>query len=266
MQLFLKWWDAVETFALHKLLPGIITAVIGILAVRILLRLLDQVLSRKANMAGTLVKAVVRVVLYVLLGLTVLSNIGVDVSGVVALASVLTLAVSLSLQNILANLFGGMSLLYTKPFVPGHYVTIGGKSGTVREVGLIYTKLVTPDNKIISLPNSAVSTAEIINFTETGRRRVEITVSASYDAPVDRVLAALTEAAKVENALEDPAPTAYIEKYGDSAIEYTLLLWAPAGVFLDVQHAVTANIKKVFDAHNIEMTYPHLNIHVEEKK
>lgn len=265
MKFLMKWWEIIKTFAQHNLLPGVLTAVVGILIVQALLRLLDKVMEKKSGMANSLIRTAVRVGLYLVLILTVLTNMGVDVSGVVALASVLTLAVSLSIQSILGNLFGGMSLLYTKPFVPGHYVSIGDKEGTVKEVGLIYTKLVTLDNKIISLPNSNVASAEIVNYYQTGKRRVEIAVSASYDSPVPEVLKALAQAAKVEKVLERPAPAAYVENYGDSAIEYTLLFWVPPAAYWDVRWAVNANIKKIFDEQGIEMTYPHLNIHFEEK-
>lgn len=270
MKTAMEWdilWQHLLAFAQKVLIPGVVTAVIGILAVKLLIRLTDKLLEKKqSNMASALIRTAVRAGLYILLFLTVLTNMGLDVSGVVALASVLTLAVSLSLQNVLTNVFSGMTLLYTKPFIPGHFVTVDGKSGTVREVGLIYTKLTTPDNKIVSIPNSNVVSAEIVNFTETGMRRMEISVSASYDAPTETVLKALEQAAQVEGVLDTPAPKAHIENYGDNAIEYTLFAWAASDAFLDTQYAVRKNIKCVFDRQGVEMTYPHLNVHIQEAK
>ena len=208
--------------------------------------------------------SVIRVALYLLLALIVASSLGIDVTGIIALASVLTLAVSLSVQNTLTNLISGFTLLYTKPFVAGDFVEIAGQSGSVREVGLTYTKLVTPDNKCISIPNGSVTSAQIVNYTVMGTRRADITVSASYDTPVELVLEALLEAANVETALETPAPTAVVQGYGESAIDYLLLVWSASGDYWKTLCTVKENVKKVFDAKNVVMTYPHINVHVEK--
>ena len=192
------------------------------------------------------------------------SKLGIDVTGIVALASVLTLAVSLALQNILANVIGGFTLLYTKPFSSGDFVEIAGQSGTVNEIGLTYTKLATPDNKVISIPNSAVIAAQIINYSVTGTRRVDVNVSASYGAPVEKVLEALREAGQVANTLPDQAPFAAVTNYGESSIEYTLRVWSTADNYWDVLFAVNQNVKAVFDAKGIAMTYPHLNVHLDK--
>jgi small conductance mechanosensitive channel len=183
---------------------------------------------------------------------------------VVALATVLTLAISLSLQSALGNIFGGFTLLYTKPFKPDDYVEIAGQSGTVKEVGLAYTKLITPDNKLVQIPNGTVVANDITNFTCTGTRRVDITVSASYDAPVNKVLAALEQAGNVDGILSDPAIFTNVTAYGDHAISYVVRVWCPSEIYWDVHKAVTLKIKDVFDAEGIAMTYPHLNVHLDK--
>ena len=122
---------------------------------------------------------------------------------------------SLALQNTLSNLAGGITLLASKPFTVGDYVEIGSVSGTVSLVGLAYTTLVTVENKEIYIPNSQLSSATIINYTRLGRRRMEITISASYDAPTDAVKAALHEAvSQFPQILPDPAPEIRLSGYG----------------------------------------------------
>lgn len=172
---------------------ALILAAAGILAVRLLMKLLDRALekSKLEKAAHSLIRSLVRAALYLLLGLSVASALHIDVTGVVALASVLTLAVSLSLQNMLSNVIGGFTVLYTHPFHSGDYVEIGGQSGTVQEINMTYTVLATPDNKIVSIPNSAVTAAQITNYSSSGTRRVEIAVSAAYSAPVQKVIDAL---------------------------------------------------------------------------
>ena len=254
-------------FSVSKALPAIILIVIGILAVKLIMKVLKLALG-KTKLDGQLTKLVLGIfkpVLYLLLGLIVAARLGIEVTSVVALASVLTLAVSLTLQNALANIFGGFTLLYTKPFTAHDYVEIAGQSGTVKEVGLAYTKLATPDNKLISIPNSAVVAAEIVNYTTTGTRRLDIAVTASYDADPRLVLDTLLAMADQPEVLKDPEPFAGVTNYGDHAIEYVLRVWVPADDYWTVNFRLMNAMKAVFDAKGIEMTYPHLNVHMVEK-
>lgn len=254
-------------FATAKVLPAVIITVIGIFAVMMVIKILEAAL-KKTTLDPQLVRlvlGVIKPVLYIVLGLIVASRLGIDVTSVVALASVLTLAISLSLQNALSNIFGGFTLLHTKPFTANDYVEIAGQSGTVKEVGLAYTKLVTPDNKIVSIPNSAVVAAEIINFTVTGTRRLDIAVTASYNAKPAYVLETLLSMADLPLVLKDPAPFATVTDYGDHSISYVLRVWVASADYWTVNSQIRDNLKDTFDARGIEMTYPHLNVHMLEK-
>jgi len=261
-----SWLSILGGFALSSFLPALIIGVIGVLLIQLLMKVVTNILekSKLEKAAHSLIKSVLKVVGYVLLALIVASKLGIDVTGIVALASVLTLAVSLALQNLLANVIGGFTLLYTKPFSSGDFVEIAGQSGTVKEIGLSYTQLETPDQKLVSIPNSAVVAAQIINYTVIGQRRVDVSVSASYKASVESVLEALREAGQVSTILPDHAPFAAVVNYGESAIEYTLRVWSTADDYWDTLFAVNQNVKAVFDAKGIEMTYPHINVHLDK--
>ena len=253
-------------YVLSSVLPAIALLVVGLIIIRIIMKLVGKALekSKLEKAAHTLIKSVIRVGLYLLLLLTVASSLGIDVTGVVALASVLTLAVSLAVQNALSNVVGGFTLLSNKPFVSGDFVEIAGQSGTVQEIGLAYTKLTTADNKTVSIPNSSVVSAEIVNYTTAGTRRVDIKVSASYDAPVEQVLEALKQAATVETAMEDKPPFAAVSDYGDSAIVYLLQVWCKSSDYWATNCEVRKRIKAVFDEQGISMTYPHINVHLDK--
>ena len=253
-----------ENTVLNRIFFAVILLCAGILVIRVILTILRRALQKSnlANGAHRLISSLASVALYVLLGLIVASSLGIDVTGIVALASVLTLSVSLALQNMLANVIGGFTLLSTHPFRAGDFVEIAGQSGTVQEINMSYTTLLTPDNKQISIPNSAVVAAQIVNYTSAGTRRVEISVSAGYDAPVQKVLDALVQAGAADNVLLDPAPSAVITGYGDSAIAYCLRVWVRAEDYWDVYYALQQRVKEVFDQQEIEMTYPHLNVHM----
>ena len=263
-------WKAIFAFFQQPLLATVfkvvIIAVIGSLLIRIINRTIKKLLenSKLEKAAHSLIRTLVKTILYVLLALILASSIGIDVTGIVALASVATLAVSLALQNMLANVIGGFTLLYTHPFSSGDYVEIAGQSGSVQEVGIAYTRLTTPDNKLVSIPNSAVVAAEIVNYTVTGTRRVDVNITASYDADSDKVVAALLEAAKDERVLADPAPFASLTGYGESAISYTVRVWVKTDDYWDVYHKINRRISEVFAQEGIEMTYPHLNVHLDK--
>ena len=260
----ISWLSNLLGTAANNVLSAAMVLVLGLLVIRIVMKLLTKTLekSKLEKAAHTLIISLSRVVLYVLLCLAAASALGIDVTGIVALASVLTLAVSLALQNALTNVIGGFTLLSTHPFHSGDYVEIAGQAGTVQEISMTYTKLATPDNKVISLPNSAVVAAQIVNYSAAETRRVDVAVSASYDAPTQKVLDALVLAGTVDNALLEPAPMAVITSYGDSAINYSLRVWVKSADYWDVYFQVNKRVKDIFDEQDIGMTYPHVNVHM----
>lgn len=249
-----------------KLMGTVLILVIGVLVIRVIMRLITAALEKShlEKAAHSLILSLARAAMYVLLFLIAASQMGIDVSSIVALASVLTLALSLALQNMVSNLIGGFVILYTHPFHSGDYVEIAGQGGTVKEISMTYTVLATPDNRIISIPNSAVAAAQVVNYSSADSRRVELTVTASYDAPTQKVLDALVLAGTVDNALLNPAPSAVIVSYDDSAIRYSLRIWVKPEDYWDVYFQVNQRIKDVFDQQGIEMTYPHLNVHLDK--
>ncbi len=249
-----------------KLMGTVLILVIGVLVIRVIMRIITAALEKShlEKAAHSLIFSLARAAMYILLFLIAASQMGIDVSSIVALASVLTLALSLALQNMVSNLIGGFVILYTHPFHSGDYVEIAGQGGTVKEISMTYTVLATPDNRIISIPNSAVAAAQVVNYSSADSRRVELTVTASYDAPTQKVLDALVLAGTVDNALLNPAPSAVIVSYDDSAIRYSLRIWVKPGDYWDVYFQVNQRIKDVFDQQGIEMTYPHLNVHLDK--
>ena len=248
-----------------KLSAAVVILVIGVLIIRVLMKLIEASLnkSRLEKAAYSLIISLSKAAMYILLFLIAASTLGIDVSSIVALASVLTLALSLALQNMVSNVIGGFTLLYTHPFHSGDFVEIAGQSGTVREINMTYTVLETFDKRVVSIPNSAVVAAQIVNYTSADSRRVEIDVSASYNSPTQKVLDALVQAGTVDNALLEPAPAAVITGYGDSAIGYSLRVWVKPENYWDVYFLVMQRVKEIFDQQGIEMTYPHLNVHLD---
>ncbi len=264
---FNTWLASTGASLLTLVLRVVIILAIGMILIRLITRILDKALSKSKleKAAFSLIKTLTRTVLYVLLALILASSVGIDVTGIVALASVATLAISLALQNMLSNVIGGFTLLYTHPFGSGDYVEIAGQSGTVSEVGMAYTKLVTPDNKMVSIPNSAVVAAEIVNYTVMGTRRVEVRVNASYEAPARQVIDTLVACTEGLPVLEMPEkPYAVLVEYGQSTVLYSLRYWVNGADYWNTYFAINEKIKVAFDKAGVKMSYPHLNVHLDK--
>lgn len=263
---FAGWLKSMGLGAFATVIRAALFLLVGLFLIKLATNLVRKALlrSKLEKAAHSMIIGVVRVLLYVLLLINVASALGIDITGVVALASVLTLAVSLALQNMLANVMGGFTILTTHPFHSGDYVDIGGQSGTVEEITMVYTRLATPDNKIVSIPNNTVIGSQITNYSVAGTRRVDINVTASYDMAAQDVIDALLQAGAVEKVLKEPTPFAAVTDYGESAIGYTLRLWVKSEDYWDVYFQVNQRIQSVFAENRIEMCYPHLNVHLDK--
>ena len=259
--------SALSEMTLSNIVPTALMLIVGTLAVKVILKLAKKSLAktRLERAAASLIYSLLKVILFLLLGLMAAAKLGIDVTGVVALASVASLALSLALQDSLSNVIGGFLLLSNHPFHTGDFVEIAGQAGTVQTIDITYTKLTTGDNKTISIPNSAVVASQIVNYSTSGTRRVDISVSASYDTPIETVKAALLAAAKLDAVLDTPAaPFAAVMSYGESAINYCLRVWTSADEYWNVFFTINENIKHEFDKAGVEMTYPHLNVHLDK--
>ena len=250
----------------QKFCKSLIILVVGIFAIRIIGKVLAKALekSKLEKAAHSLITSLAKTALYILLGLIVASTLGIDVTSIVALASVLTLALSLALQNMVSNIIGGFTILYTQPFHSGDYVEIAGQAGTVQEINMSYTKLATPDNKMISIPNSAVVAAQIVNYSAEATRRVDVAVSVAQDVAPQKVIDALVLAGTVDNVLLEPAPAAVVSGYLDGAIQYSLRVWVKTDDYWDVFFLVNQRVKQIFDEQGIAMATPKMKVQVEQ--
>ena len=250
-------------FSWTKLISAAILLVVCGVLIKLLLKATDRMLgrSRLDRAVHPFVRAIVKMVLLFVAIMLVAGTLGVDTSSLLAILSVVGLAVSLALQNLLGNMASAVILLTTKPFQIGHFIELDGVSGTVVKVGAICTDVMTSNNQLVHVPNSQITSSKVTNFTASDRRRLEYRITASYDAPVEDVKAALLRAAEHPLRLQEIAPIARVSGYGESAIEYVLFVWIHPGDYMDIYYDVLENVKREFDAAGIEMTYPHLNVH-----
>lgn len=256
---------SIGTLTVAAGIRAVVTLLVGVICIKALLSLFDRAFDRSEKLSPLKrhIRPIIKTLLGVVLTLVVLDSLGVQVTSFIALLSVAGLAVSLALQNTLANIAGGIMIITAQPYGIGDYVSIGGTEGTVDTIRLAHTKLKTLDNKEIQIPNSTVAGSIVTNFNRLGTRRLDLTFTASYDAPTEDVYAALRDAmARYPQILDIPAPEVHLSEYGASSISYIARCWVNAADYWTVYFGVIEAVRETFAAHKVEMTYDHLNIHV----
>lgn len=254
---------------LNKVVHVLLLALIGVVVIRVVLKLLDRVLARSKSLKSLshYIHSVAKISMAFILVLMVAEDVGIHTTSLVAMLSVAGLAVSLALQNTLSNVAGGIMLLVTNPFQVGDYVEADGISGTVHAIDLSYTAILTIDGKEIFVPNSQLSGTKIVNYTVLGRRRVDLNFTASYDAPTATVKQAIGEVLEdIPQIITDPAPEIHLSDYQASSIQYVVRAWTTAADYWTVYYAIQEGVREAFDRHGVEMTYDHLNVHILDRK
>lgn len=251
------------------LLGAVLTFLICLVALKLIMKVVDRVLERASKLDGTLkgfIRSAANILLWILLAVIVAGALGIPTSSMVALISIAGLALSLSVQNILSNLFSGLTLLVTKPFKAGDFVEVAGKAGLVKSVGLFYTQMNTLDNVAISIPNSDITGSTVNNFSSEPLRRVDLTFNASYDSSTDEVKAAILAAvSKDDRILQDPAPFVRLLAYKESTVEYVTRVWCKSADYWDVYFNLNENVRECFAENGVKMSYAHVNVHMLDK-
>ncbi len=259
---------ALGNLPLSTVLTAAVTQLLCLAAVHILGKLLRRLLARTRldERIQRYALAALKLLLYIVTVVIVAESLNIPMTSLVALLSVGSLGITLAAEDILGNVAGGLVILSSRPFSIGDFVEVSGTSGTVQEISLNHTKLVTTDGLLAMLPNKELASSKMINYTVLGRRRIVQKVTASYDAPTDTVKdACMAAVTMTENVLEDPAPAVYLTAYKESAIEYTVYCWATPENYWQVLMSVGENLRTTFARAGVEMTYEHLNVHIMER-
>lgn len=262
--------EVVDSISLEWITPTAVTRIITCMvvcfvAVRLLTRLINNLLDRLhlEHALASFLRSISKVLLWSVAVIIVLGAMNVNVSSLVALLSVAALAVSLALQNTLSNLAGGIQLLLAKPFISGDLIEIGEYTGTVRDVDLVYTTLVTIDNRVIFIPNSTISTDRIVNYNGSDKRRMNVQFCLDYGAPLVRVQGAVERILAEDGRIHtDPAYFIHVTGYKDSRVEYTVRAWCDTKDYWDVYFDFLDRLQPGLEAAGLHMTYDHLNVHL----
>ncbi|MEX0284643.1 MAG: mechanosensitive ion channel family protein [Paracoccaceae bacterium] len=210
------------------------------------------------NTLGNFAASIVRWIILLIVLIAVMGVFGIEATSLVAMLGATTLAIGLALQGTLSDLAAGFMLILFRPYKIGQYVDIGGTSGTVVEINLFVTELVTPDNVQIIMPNGQAWGSVVTNFSHHDTRRVDLVFGIDYGDDASKAMEIILDKAKADDrVLSDPEPWVRVTNLGDSSVDLTVRIWCNAADYWELKFALTKDVKEAFDAGGISIPYPH---------
>ena len=250
-----------------RLVAAGLILLIGHLLIKLFMRLIrkSKFAQKGDPTAVRVLNNFIRVGLYVVLLVTVIGILGVPMASVVAAIASAGVAIGLALQGALSNLAGGIMILLFRPFRIDDYVETSDASGTVEDVGIFYTVLRTPDNKVVTIPNGTVMANNVVNYSLKDTRRLELVFQVEYGTDVEKVKRLLLEeACKHELVLRDPEPFARLAEQGDNALTFKLRVWMANDDYWTVNFDLLEAINTRFAKEDIVIPFNQLDVHVKQ--
>jgi len=265
----LKTWF-IDNYGWATVVAFVFFAVVGWIVIRLVLKGIDKADKAAAGKGKSMsklgrrfLKNVLRVILYAVYFMILLVIIGFDPGNIVTILSASGLAISLAMQKVAANFASGAIVVANKPFEEGDYVSCGGVEGTVVDIAMFSTKLLTPDNKIVVVPNSALADNAVINYSANATRRVDLTFSVAYDSDIDLVKKTLTAILdENERVLHDNGYTIRLKEHGESALVFVCRFWVNKSEYWNAYFDVTEQALLKFRAAGIEIPYNKLDVNL----
>lgn len=210
------------------------------------------------NTIGNFVASIVKWVILLMVLTAVLGLFGIEATSLVAVLGAATLAIGLALQGTLSDLAAGFMIILFRPYKNGQYVDIGGTAGTVVDINLFITELVTPDNVQIILPNGQAWGSVVTNYSHHATRRCDFTFGIDYGDDADTAMGIILDLARAdERVFDEPEPWARVTNLGDSSVDIGVRLWCDAGDYWNLKFEMTKAVKEAFDKGGISIPYPH---------
>ena len=255
--------DIFETYGplILNAAKAIIVLIIGWIIANVLSRSVRKRLAKTPQIDATLAgffSSLLRWGILLVVFIAVLGLFGIQATSLVAVLGAASLAIGLALQGTLSDLAAGVMLILFRPYKLGQFVDIGGTSGTVKDLDLFMTELVTPDNVQIIMPNGQCWGAIITNYSHHDPRRCDLTFGIDYDDNADTAMQIILDIAKADTRVfPDPAPWVRVTNLGDSSVDISTRLWCKAADYWDLKFHMTKAVKEAFDANGISIPYPH---------
>ena len=204
-----------------------------------------------------------RILLKVLVLVCLIGYLGIETASISAVIASIGVGISLAVQGTLSNFAGGVIIIIMRPFKIGDYITSNGQEGTVEDIKLFYTHIVTNDNKAVVIPNGALANNVIVNASAKDTRRVDLVAQAAYGSDVNKVKEVIRQVcAANELVFKDPAPFVELSNMNESSLDFTVRVWCNRPDYWTVNFAIIENIKKAFDENGIEIPFKQLDVHI----
>jgi len=250
---------------LPSLISAIVILIVGLWVVKLIIRMLKKLLLKKEvdislqKFLLNLISWILKFVLFVI----VFSQMGIETTSLIAILGAAGLAVGLALQGSLSNFAGGVLIILFKPFKLGDFIEAQGESGTVKEISIFYTHLLTINNQLVVIPNGKLSNENIKNYTSEGKRRDVISFGISYDSDIKKAKEILVELMKEqENILKDPEPVVFVAELADSSVNLSARFWALNEHFWDCHFYTIEEAKTRLEAAGIVIPFPQRDVHL----
>lgn len=260
-QQLLAWAEG----TLPGLLKALIVLVLGWWLASFLTKLLQRAMRRSKADEGVcaFIASLCKISLRIVVLISAAASLGVNVTSIVTALGAAGVTAGLALKDSLSNFASGVLILFNKPFKVGDYLELSGTAGTVHSIGLMYTTLMTPDNKAVLLPNSSVTSEKIVNASAQPQRRIDLSFSIAYGADIERAKQVLAQAATAcPFALSEPAPLFAVTAHEESAVILSAYIWCEAGHYLDAKFDLMERVKYAFDEQGITIPFPQMDIHL----
>ncbi|MCI9018314.1 MAG: mechanosensitive ion channel family protein [Lachnospiraceae bacterium] len=263
-----EYLPGVVAFGL-RVLMALVLFFIGSRLIKLLRRIVRRSMERAGADVGVMqfIDSILKAFLYFVLVMLIASSFGVDTTSVVALVGSAGLAAGLALQGSLANFAGGVLLLMVRPFKVGDYIIQGDLEGTVSEIQMIYTYLLTPDNRKVVIPNGKLADNSLINVTAQEKRRLDIDVGISYTADLKKAKeTSMKLLEREERVLKEEEHMVVVSELADSAVILKLRFWVKPEDYWSVKWDMTEAVKLAFDAEGIEIPFNQVDVHIREEE
>ena len=260
--------DTIVSWATNTGLKLLIALVLMFVSFKIINWVSKRIMKNgeKKNLDKTLLKTIsylVKIGGKVIVTVCLVSYVGIDTSAITALIASLGVCIGLAVNGAVSNIAGGVLILVTRPFKVDDFIEAQGVSGTVTDIHMVNTTVVTGDNRVVHIPNGVLATGNIINYSEKELRRVDFNFSIAYDADFNKARSIVEDILKShELVLDDPAPFVRMSKHAASSIDIVARAWVKSGDYWTVNFDVLENVKAEFDKNHIEIPFEQIDVHV----
>ena len=259
-------WDSVVNFFKDNIWNIALFFLIlfgGLIIIKILMNITKRILNKTKieKIAQQFICTILKFILYLVLVLLLLAQIGVEITGILTACSAIILAVGMALQNCIANVANGIIIISSKMFKKGDYIITGGVEGAITDINFLFTTLITTDNKKITLPNTKIIDNEVTNLGAYPKRRINFDFSVAYESDVEEVKKIVIDVMKSNGKVYlDPAPFCRLKTLGASSIDFFANCWVDNEDYWDVYYYVIENVFNEFKRNNISIPYNQLEI------